>query len=228
MLELLLKQKPELSAEQVRDMIDQKKRKVGAGYLTDQGALFLVAADLGVSFDSMPKLQSGLKDIYVGAKEVTVTGRIMNIYPIHKFTKKESNEQSSTRTIVIYDKDAKVKVKLWDKHVNIPDEMGLQSGDIVKVVKGYVRAGLDGKPIINLGNYSAIEVVRDDPSIPTLDSMTTTVDSINAVADIAIVSGTVNANPRVSEFVNARGEPSKSLQLQVSNESNTRSLRAVI
>ncbi|MER3408074.1 MAG: single-stranded DNA-binding protein, partial [Nitrososphaera sp.] len=140
MVNVLLKQKPDLTAEHIRDLVDEKKRKVGAGYLTDQGALFLVAADLGVSFDAAPRAQSGLKDLYVGAKDVTVTGRVMNIYPIHKFTKKDSGEQSSTRTVVIYDRDAKVRVKLWDRQVAAPDEMGLQAGDLVKVVKGYVRA----------------------------------------------------------------------------------------
>ena len=55
MLENLLRQRPELNPEQVRDLIDEKKRKVGAGYLTDQGALFLVAADLGVSFETLPR-----------------------------------------------------------------------------------------------------------------------------------------------------------------------------
>jgi len=45
MIESLLSQKPEISLEQVRELIDEKKRKIGAGYLTDQGALFLVAAD---------------------------------------------------------------------------------------------------------------------------------------------------------------------------------------
>ena len=228
MLEILLQQRPELNAEQIRDLIDEKKRKVGAGYLTDQGALFLVAADLGVSFENVPKLQSGLKDIYIGAKEVTVTGRIMNIYPIHKFTKRESNEQAATRTLVIYDKDARVKVKLWDKHVVIPDEMSLKVGDVIKIVKGYVRAGLDGKPIINLGSYSAIEAVNDDSAIPTIDSLTISVDGINGTLDSAIISGTVNSNPRINDFVNTRGEASKSLQLQISNEENTRSLRAVI
>jgi replication factor A1 len=228
MLEILLQQRPELNAEQIRDLIDEKKRKVGAGYLTDQGALFLVAADLGVSFENVPKLQSGLKDIYIGAKEVTVTGRIMNIYPVHKFTKRESNEQAATRTLVIYDKDARVKVKLWDKHVVIPDEMSLKVGDVIKIVKGYVRAGLDGKPIINLGSYSAIEAVNEDSAIPTIDSLTISVDSINGTLDSAIISGSVNSNPRINDFINTRGETSKSLQLQISNEENTRSLRAVI
>ncbi len=228
MLEILLSQRPELDAEQIRDLIDEKKRKVGAGYLTDQGALFLVAADLGVSFENAPKPQSGLKDIYIGAKEVTVTGRIMNIYPIHKFTKRDSNEQSTTRTLVIYDKDARAKVKLWDKDVVIPDEMKLRAGDIIRIVKGYVRAGLDGKPVINLGSYSAIETVQDDSAIPTIDSLAITADNVQETLDNAVIDGTINSNPRVTDFVNPRGEASKALQLQISNEDNTRSLRAII
>ncbi len=228
MLETMLRQKPELTPEQVRDMIDEKKRKVGAGYLTDQGALFLVAADLGISFENIPKTQSELKDIYVGAKEVTVIGRIMNVYPVHTFTKRESNEQAATRTLVVYDKDARVKVKLWDKQVAVPDEMGLQVGDVIKIIKGYVRAGLDGKPVINLGSYSAIETVQDDPSIPNIDSLATTVDAVNGPQDSAVITGTIASNPRISEFVNVRGEASKSLQLQVSNDSASRTLRAVI
>jgi replication factor A1 len=229
MVGILLKQKPDLTAEQIRDLVDEKKRKVGAGYLTDQGALFLVAADLGISFENVPKTPSGVKDLYVGAKDVTVTGRVMNIYPTFKFTKKDTNEQSSTRTLVIFDRDARVKVKLWDKQVGVPDEMGLHSGDLVKVVKGYVRAGLDGKPILNLGSYSTLEVVKDDSAqIPAVDSLAMTIDDVKETQDSAVITGTVNANPRINEFVNQRGEASKSLQLQVSNEPGTRTLRAVI
>jgi replication factor A1 len=228
MMELLMKQKPELGADAIKELIEEKKRKVGAGYLTDQGALFLVAADLGISFDSIPKNQGGLKNLYVGAKDVTVVGRIMNIYPVYTFTKRDSNEQAATRTIVIYDKDSRVKVKLWDKLVHVPDEMGLHSGDMIKISKAYVKAGLDGKPIINLGSYGVIESVQNDPSVPPIGSLVVSVDDVKEPADSAAVSGIVNVNPRISDFVNARGEMSKSLQLQLSNESGSRSLRAVI
>src|SRR5262245_46725244 len=192
MIELLMKQKPELGADEIKELIEAKKRKVGAGYLTDQGALFLVAADLGISFDSIPKSQAGLKDLYVGAKDVTVVGRIMNIYPIYKFTRRESAEQSETRTIVIYDRDTRVKVKLWDKLVHVPDDMGLQSGDTIKILKGYVRAGLDGKPIVNLGSYGAIEAVKDDPGIPAINSLVVSVDDVREPVEGAAVAGTVN------------------------------------
>lgn len=240
-----MRQRPELSAEDVRAMIDEKKRKVGAGYLTDQGALFLVAADLGVSFEDSPRVQSGIKDVYVGAKEVNVIGRIMTIYPVHTFAKRESNEQSSTRTIIIYDKESRIKVKLWDKHVAIPDEMGLRAGDVIKIAKAYAKAGLDGKPIINLGTYSTLETAQDDGSIPPLESLEIDVGDLTSPTDNVIVSGVVNSNPRMSDFVNQRGEASRSLQLQVSsfkvpiqnapspNEtlataSSVRSLRAII
>ena len=70
--------------------------------------------------------------------------------------------------------------------------------------------------------------MHDDPSIPTLDSLTITVEAINSPQDNTIISGVVNSNPRVTNFVNSRGEASKSLQLQLSNEAGNRSLRTVI
>ena len=228
MMELLMKQKPELGADQIKDLIEEKKRKVGAGYLTDQGALFLVAADLGISFESIPKNQVGLKNLYVGAKDVTAIGRIMNIYPIYKFIRRESTDQVATRTMVIYDKDARIKVKLWDKLVHVPDEMGLHSGDVIRISKAYVKAGLDGKPIINLGSYGVIENMQDDSTIPSVGSLVVSIDDVKEPVDSAAVSGVINVNPRISDFVNARGEMSKSLQLQLSSESGARSLRTII
>ena len=228
MMELLMKQKPELGADQIKELIEEKKRKVGAGYLTDQGALFLVAADLGISFESIPKNQVGLKNLYVGAKDVTAIGRIMNVYPIYKFIRRESTDQVATRTMVIYDRDARIKVKLWDKLVHVPDEMGLHSGDVIRISKAYVKAGLDGKPIINLGSYGVIENIQDDSTIPSIGSLVVSIDDVKEPVDSAAISGVVNVNPRISDFVNARGEMSKSLQLQLSSESGARSLRTII
>ena len=232
MVELLLKQRPEISAEQIRDMIDEKKRKVGAGYLTDQGALFLIGADLGISFESVPKLSSGIKELYIGAKEVTITARIMNIYPIRRFIKKDTNEEIVNRTMTVYDKDSSIKIRLWDNNqINIPDEMSLQPGDLIKVSRCYVKSGLDGKPIISLGSNGSIELVNDDDdsnSIPTIDSITLTVDDVKDPQENVIITGNVDSNPRISGFNNIRGQAGKALQMQISNEARTRSLRVII
>ncbi len=63
----LLELKPELSRSDIEDKIKQKKDKIGAGYLTDQGALFLIASDLGLSLSEPLKVEIGLKDLYIGA-----------------------------------------------------------------------------------------------------------------------------------------------------------------
>jgi ssDNA-binding replication factor A large subunit len=230
MVEVLLSRKPEISAEQIRDMIDEKKRKIGAGYLTDQGALFLVAADLGISFENIPKSQSGIKDLYIGAKDVTVTARIMNIYPIRKFMKKDTNEESRNRTLTIYDKESSVKLKLWDNQTSIPDEIGLKPGDLVKISQGYVKSGLDGKPTINLGSNGIIEKLSDDDNspIPNIDTKVTTVDEVREPQDNVVIVGKVKSNPRISEFTNIRGQQNKSLQMQITNEDGSRTLRVVI
>ena len=93
----------------------------------------------------------------------------------------------------------------------------------------YVKSGIDGKPIINLSSNGIIEPIgNDDASIPNIDSMTITVDNVNDLQENVIIIGKVNSNPRLSEFNNIRGELSKSLQMQISNKANTRSLRVVI
>ena len=68
LLSKLLEQRPDITKAQIDEMIQKKKEKIGAGYLTDQGALFLIASDLGVSLSEPLKVEMGLKDLYVGAK----------------------------------------------------------------------------------------------------------------------------------------------------------------
>src|SRR5678810_1362378 len=75
MIEVILEEKQELTFEKLKDMIEEKKRKIGAGYLTDQGALFLVAADLGASFDNVQRTKRGIKDLYIGARDLDLTVR---------------------------------------------------------------------------------------------------------------------------------------------------------
>jgi len=89
LLKNLLEQKPDLSRSKVEELIQQKKEKIGAGYLTDQGALFLIASDLGIPLSEPLKVEIELKDLYVGAKEVTLQSRILNLSTPKQFSRKD-------------------------------------------------------------------------------------------------------------------------------------------
>ena len=68
LLSKLLEKIPELSRSVIEEKINEKKDRIGSGYLTDEGALFLIASDLGVSLEESQKTEIELKDLFVGAK----------------------------------------------------------------------------------------------------------------------------------------------------------------
>ncbi|MGC1927472.1 MAG: hypothetical protein WA667_00735 [Candidatus Nitrosopolaris sp.] len=228
MIESLQSQKPEISVEQLRELIDEKKRKIGAGYLTDQGALFLVAADLGISLGNVKRAYGTIKDLFVGAKDVSVVGRIMNIYPTRKFFRKDTKEEIRNRTLTIYDHESAVRVKLWDDQISLPDKAQLRPGELVKISRGYVKSGLDGRPVINLSPGSQIEVLEEENAIPDIDSITIKVDEVHESRENVVITGFLGSSPRISQYNNPRGEVTKLLQLQLSNETKTQNLRTVI
>jgi replication factor A1 len=232
MIEIVLQQKPGISAEDVRELVDEKKRKIGAGYLTDQGALFLVAADLGISFENNQSTQTSIKDLYIGANDVNLSARVINIYPVRKYTRRDTNEEVQNRTLTIYDKESSIKVRLWDQHVGFPEDYDLKPGDLIKISHGYTKSGLDNKAIINLGSKGMIEKSNssenDKSEIPSMDAISKTVDEIKEPVDNIIVTGVLSSNPRVSRYVNFRNEQGKSLHIPLSNEDGTKTLRSII
>jgi len=229
MLEHVLEKKPEMSLEDLKELIEEKKRKIGAGYLTDQGALFLVAADLGISFETIPKTESGIKDLYVGARDISVTARVLSVYPLRTYAKKDSTEQVENRTVTVYDQDRSIRLKLWNEIAHIPDKIELKPGDLIRITGGYIKSGLDGKPIINLGEGSNIEQYDSkEVSIPQLESISMNVDQVVAEQDNIVIIGSLKSSPRNIEFSDPRGVVKKSLQATLSNDDSSRNLRVAI
>jgi ssDNA-binding replication factor A large subunit len=229
MVEILLEKKPEISAEEIKQLVDEKKRKIGAGYLTDQGALFLVAADLGISLERNQPSLLKLKDLYVGARDISIVGRVMSIYPTRTFMRRDNSEELRNRTLTILDADATIRLKLWEERVEFPEESGLRPGDLVKLTKGYVKSGLDGKPVLNVGDMSTIEVIKEgNTDVPTLDHFACDISEISGPTDNVVIFGKISSSPRIVEYKNTRGQDSKALQLNVSDEEGTKSLRTII
>ena len=226
LLSKLLEAAPELSRSVIEDRIAEKKDKIGSGYLTDQGGLFLVASDLGISLEQSQRIEIELKDLFVGAKEVTVESRILNMSPTKQFTKKDGTP-FLLRTMTVYDSNSTVSVKLWDEKANLPGIEELKPGDLVKIIKAYVKSDLTGAPTINIGSGSTIEPVKTDSSIPTLDSITVDVGTAKEDQKDLVISGTINGAINLMEFTNSRGQPSKALKFRIKGQ-NGNNLNVVL
>ena len=219
LLSKLLEKIPELSRSVIEDRINEKKEKIGSGYLTDQGALFLVASDLGVSLDNSQTSEIGLKDLYVGAKEVTLQSRVLNLSPSKQFTKKDGTS-FFLRTMTIYDSDSRVSVKLWDEKANLPEIENLKPGDLVKIIKAYVKSDLTGAPTINIGSGGTIQTTESSSNIPLIDSIKIDVNDVKENQKDLVVSGTINGMINLLKFTNSKGQPSTALKLRMKGKSN--------
>ena len=213
----LLEKVPELSRSVIEERINEKKEKVGAGYLTDQGAIFLVAADLGVSLEQTQNAEVAIKDLYIGAKEVTLESRVLNISPTKEFTKKDGSS-FSLRTITVYDNNSTASVKLWDEKANLPGLEELKPGDLIKIIKAYVKSDLTGAPTINIGSGASIETSQSESDIVSIDSKITDVSEIKDDQRDLIVSGTLGSAMSLLEFTNSKGQPSKALKFRLKGE----------
>ena len=210
----LLEKVPELSRSVIEERINEKKEKVGAGYLTDQGAIFLVAADLGVTLEQSQNPEVAIKDLYIGAKEVTLKSRVLNISPTKQFTKKDGSS-FSLRTITVYDNNSTASVKLWDEKANLPGIEELKPGDLIKIIKAYVKSDLTGAPTINIGSGASIETSQSESDIVSIDSKITDVSEIKDDQKDLIISGTLGSAMSLLEFTNSKGQPSKALKFRL-------------
>ena len=210
----LLEKVPELSRSVIEERINEKKEKVGAGYLTDQGAIFLVAADLGVTLEQSQKSEVAIKDLYIGAKEVTLESRVLNISPTKQFTKKDGSS-FSLRTITVYDNNSTASVKLWDEKANLPGLDELKPGDLIKIIKAYVKSDLTGAPTINIGSGASIETSESESDIVSIDSKITDVSEVKEDQRDLIVTGTLGSAMSLLEFTNSKGQPSKALKFRL-------------
>ena len=213
----LLEQKPELSKEDVEEQIKIKKEKIGAGYLTDQGALFLIASDYGVTLSEPLKVEMGLKDLYAGAKEISLETRVLNLSPAKQFSRKDGSP-FYLRTMTVYDENSTASVKLWDEKANLPGLENLKPGDLIKIIKAYVKSDLDGSPTINIGSGSNIETTDNQSKIPTIDTITKGISELQEGQKDLVISGMIDGVISEMKFTNSRGQPGKALRMRLKGE----------
>jgi ssDNA-binding replication factor A large subunit len=218
LIEELLQQKPELNRDEILRRIEDKKRTVGAGYLTDQGALFLVAGELGVSLrkeDASSDLS--IKDLYIGANDVTIVARVLAVYPVATYNKKDGGTGRYQR-LALFDGKNSVRLTVWEEGLEQLGKLGLQVDTPVRVANAYVKQGLDGKATLNLGKRGKIQELVDEKIMAKLPSISTVVQKIPTLTkeeQFVALDCVVGSEPRFSEFVRSDGSEGSLFQFGV-------------
>jgi ssDNA-binding replication factor A large subunit len=218
----LLQQRPELSKGEVLRRVEEKKKTVGAGYLTDQGALFLVAGELGVSLrKDSASTDMTIKDLYIGANDVTVVARILALYPEATYNRKDGSGTGKYMRLVLFDGTSSTRLTVWEEAMEQVAKLGLTVDTPVRVADAYVKQGLDGKPNLNLGKRGRIEPLADEKAVAKLPSISAVVrkmPSLTKEEQFIAVEGVVSSEPRYSEFVRNDGSEGSLFQFGVAHD----------
>ena len=213
----------DLTREEVLKRIYEKKRSA-EGYFLDEAAARIVAFELGVEIPkdeaetswtelSIEKLVSGLND-------VTVTGRVIIVYPAQTFSRQDLTEGKVAR-LLIADKTGTLKTVLWDDKVSLIEDDEIASGQIIRVLHGYVREGLDGKLELHVGTRGEIQISPPDiveSEYPPITSFMEKISAITGKHKRTNVLGAVQRVYPLSEFKRSNGTYGKVRRLQLRDE----------
>lgn len=225
-LEQIVKQillvRRDLSREEILKKIYEKKRSA-EGYYIDEVAARIVASELGVDIPSeletLPT-EIPIENLVSGLNDVTVIGRVIIVYPVQAFQRPDLTEGKVAR-FLLADKTGRVRVVLWDDKTGLVETGKIEQGLIVRVLHGYLREGLDGKPELHVGQRGNVQVSPPDAVESTYPPITHFIDKIGqltAKRKKANVLGVVQDVYGVSEFRRKDGTSGKVRRLQLRDE----------
>ncbi len=201
-IEEILHKRPEISRENVLLLIHEKKDNIGSGYLTDTGAAYLIAADLGLTLDF--ELPSGLeiKDLYVGANSVNLSCRVCSVSELKNYKKRDSTEGSLV-SLTVFDKTGFIRCNLWDSKAEEIQNMNLKPEDGILIGKAYVRSDFNNSPSLHVGQRSTIVKIENKDllsKLPTLKDIAISLDDFVAQQGLFCLKAIVNSLPITYSF----------------------------
>ena len=172
-IQQILSKHPEVSRDQILENLETEKNKTGC-LIADETLLRLIAARYGVEIlQNKVYRELSISHLVPGLNDVTVTGRVVAVYPPKTF---EGERSGKFATLIIVDKDAVLRVVLWNDKVDLIESGELKAEQIIRFSHGYTREDRKGKAELHLGTRSQIEVelknvkADDYPSIGKFDT----------------------------------------------------------
>jgi replication factor A1 len=196
----ILSKRADLSPDQVRSLIEEKKREL-PGFLSDEGAARLVAEELLIKTPGTQLGRMQVKDLVNGLNDVTISGRVLTAWAPQSFQRRDGALGKVMRLIIV-DRSGRVRCALWDRHVEVASKGKLQGG-IIRIGHAYTRQGLAGDTEVHAGDRSTIEI--DPQEMPTTDfpefgELFTSINKIPNESNQVNVVGVIQVEPRLHTF----------------------------
>jgi ssDNA-binding replication factor A large subunit len=217
-IQQILAENPEVSREQILEALQVEKNKTG-GLIADETLLRLIAARYGVEvLHKSVCRRLSISHLVPGLNDVTVTGRVMVVYPPRTFNGERSRKVAN---LLIADKDATLRIVLWNDKVDLIEAGELKLGQVSRFLHGYTREDRTGKVELHLSSKSQIEVepqnVKAD-EYASIDKFTTKINKISKAQRNIHLAGTVKEIFPASSFTRSDMSTGTVMRLTLTDE----------
>jgi replication factor A1 len=207
----------DMTIEEITIAIERKKAASG-GFLTDEAAARLAAAELGVEI----KLKKSIPRVYIsqlvsGLADVSIYGRVLLINLPKVFPRPNGNGQVAR--LLIADRTGTIKVVLWDDKAKFSEKT--QLGQIVKFSHGYVRCSRNGELELHIGERSQMEgdpIDTKEEDFPYIQDFLERISELRKVRRKTNVRGIVQTMFPLSTFQRKDGTQGKVLRIMLKDE----------
>jgi len=212
----------DLTREEVLKKIYEKKRSA-EDYFLDEVAARIVAVELGVEVqgeDEAFRSEISIKDLVSGLNDVTIIGRVISVYPVQTFSRKDSSQGKVVR-LILADETGDLKLVLWDDKTSLVDTGEIKQGQVLKVLHAYVRESFNGKLELHLGRKGELEISPkdvDESRYPYTSEPMDKIGTLNPEKRRANVLGWVTQAFPISEFTRKDGTSGKVRRLRLKDE----------
>jgi DNA/RNA endonuclease YhcR with UshA esterase domain len=147
-----------LSIDEIQNQIKAKVKAL-EGLVSEEGAAFIIAAELGVQVmrDSVT-IAHKIAELKPGAKDVEIIGIIDRIYRIIDYVKTGTAKQVSS--LQISDETGSIRLVMWEDKARLSAD--LKRGQKIKVKGAQVKLNTrDSMPELHIGRYSTLNILQD-------------------------------------------------------------------
>jgi ssDNA-binding replication factor A large subunit len=153
-----LEKKSGISKEKLKEMVREKMEEF-KDLISEEGAIYLVARDLGIEMLEQIRRRLQIKNVIPGMKKVNLIGRVFKISPVIEFERQ--GIKGRVVNVFIGDSTGYVRVPLWNDQVAMVEENMIKVGDAVQLVNGFSRENIFGEVEVCLGKYGSIREAED-------------------------------------------------------------------
>lgn len=194
-----------LDEEYINSLIQKKKLTVGSGYLTDTGAAYLVATDLGIALPEVMTKSYRLNEIVTNLKSINILCYFLSLSEPKQFARSDGSTSQYCKMLV-FDDNIVSRVLIWNPEKI--QQINFNVGEPILLENVYTKMGKDGR--IEIHTTEATKIILQNEPSKKPEIIAREVSEIKYQSTELVITGILGAMRRI-EFTKDNNTPANAV-----------------